>query len=79
MSIAVLHHMSTPERRLQALRELFRILRRHREGKLLLYVRSHERQDLIVKGAKLLNGYYPQVIVSVLQCPSPVGAHAGKY
>eukprot|EP01063_Lacrimia_lanifica_P003422 TRINITY_DN11832_c0_g1_i1.p1 TRINITY_DN11832_c0_g1~~TRINITY_DN11832_c0_g1_i1.p1 ORF type:complete len:227 (+),score=49.68 TRINITY_DN11832_c0_g1_i1:105-785(+) len=49
MSIAVLHHLSTPTRRLRALQELCRIVRPG--GSLLLYVRSSESRGLIHQGA----------------------------
>lgn len=41
MSIAVIHHFSTQERRVQALRELFRVLKPN--GKILIYVWAHEQ------------------------------------
>ena len=42
LSIAVIHHFSTYERRLQALSELFRILRPY--GLALIYVWAHEQE-----------------------------------
>eukprot|EP00667_Euglena_gracilis_P015802 EG_transcript_16455 len=63
LSIAVLHHFSTPERRLRALRELFRILRGGRQGRLLLYVRSLERQEMIAKGTRLLDGCPTELLI----------------
>eukprot|EP00668_Euglena_longa_P002568 GGOE01002999.1.p1 GENE.GGOE01002999.1~~GGOE01002999.1.p1 ORF type:complete len:290 (+),score=77.80 GGOE01002999.1:38-871(+) len=63
LSIAVLHHFSTPERRLRAVQELFRILRGGRQGRLLLYVRSQERQEMIAKGTKLLNGCPEELLI----------------
>lgn len=42
LSIAVIHHFCTRERRLLALSELFRILKVN--GKILIYVWSHEQQ-----------------------------------
>ena len=41
MSIAVIHHFSTEERRIQALSELFRILKPF--GRILIYVWAHEQ------------------------------------
>eukprot|EP00667_Euglena_gracilis_P021524 EG_transcript_23616 len=63
LSISVLHHFSSSERRLQALRELFRILRGDRRGRLLLYVRSVERQERIAKGTRLLNGCPTELLI----------------
>ena len=54
MSIACIHHMASPERRLSALQELIRISRPG--GSILLYVRSNERQDLIHQGACPVGG-----------------------
>ncbi|XP_038674708.1 probable tRNA methyltransferase 9B isoform X1 [Scyliorhinus canicula] len=72
LSIAVIHHFSTKERRIQAIKEMARILRVR--GKIMIYVwameqnrRKFEKQDIFVpwnpapppsnsSGSKMLNG-----------------------
>eukprot|EP00754_Rhynchopus_humris_P051495 Rhum_TRINITY_DN9583_c0_g1::Rhum_TRINITY_DN9583_c0_g1_i1::g.34170::m.34170 len=50
MSVAVVHHMSTPERRAQAFSELVRVVKAG--GSVLIYVRSSECRALIHQGAQ---------------------------
>ncbi|KAJ9460411.1 hypothetical protein DIPPA_35850 [Diplonema papillatum] len=54
MSIAVVHHMSSPARRASALSELARVARPG--GSILLYVRSNEVRELIHQGAEPVPG-----------------------